>query len=156
VPASRSSRQSAAGLALAPSSYQLGQNAAYLAQEWAQGALQSSGIDGFREAAVQAKDSLPDQADVSKAITGVLFAFLKEQVDRGAFETVVGSIDAAGPALSDEDKQDLYEFAFDTWAKQAIDRTDWEAALAIYDQGLTRAPESSLLKHNREFTLSKL
>ena len=146
----------AAGLALAPSSYQLGQNAAYLAQEWTRGALDKSGIDGFREAATQAQIALPDRTSVSEAVAGVLFAFVEGKVGSGAFEAAVESVEAASPVLSDEVAQKLYEFAFDTWAKQALDREDWHGALAIYDEGLARAPTSSRLKHNREYTQSKL
>ena len=146
----------AAGLVLAPSSYQLGKNAAYLIQEWTRQSLDKSGIDGFREAATQARIVLPDLADVSEAVAGVLFGFVEGQVGSGRFQAAVGSIESASPVLSNEVAQKLYEFAFDTWAKQALDREDWHGALAIYDEGLARAPKSSLLKHNREYTQSKL
>ncbi len=125
-------------------------------QEWTRGSLDKSGIDGFREAATQAKIALPDRTNVSEAVAGVLFAFVEGKVGSGAFEAAVGSVEAASPVLSDEVAQKLYEFAFDTWAKQALDREDWRGALAIYDEGLARAPKSSLLKHNREYTQSKL
>ena len=74
----------AAGLALAPSSYQLGQNAAYLVQEWTRGSLDKSGIEGFREAATQAKIVLPDRTNVSEAVAGVLFTFVRDRSRRGS------------------------------------------------------------------------
>ena len=130
----------AAGLALAPSSYQLGQNAAYLVQEWTRGSLDKSGIEGFREAATQAKIVLPDRTNVSEAVAGVLFTFVEGQVASGEFEAAVGTVEAASPVLTNEVAQKLYEFAFDTWAKQALDREDWHGALAIYDEGTRPRP----------------
>jgi hypothetical protein len=56
----------AAGLALAPSSHQLRQNAAYLAQEWARGGLENGGMEGFLAAAMQAKATLPDHPGCRK------------------------------------------------------------------------------------------
>jgi tetratricopeptide (TPR) repeat protein len=146
----------AAGLALAPSSHQLRQNAAYLAQEWARGGLENGGMEGFLAAAMQAKATLPDHPGVSKAVTGVLFVLIEGQVESGSFEQAVESVGAASAALSDKETEKLYEFAYDYWAKSALDREDWRAALAIYEEGLARAPDSSLLKHNRKYAQSRL
>jgi tetratricopeptide (TPR) repeat protein len=40
---------------------------------------------------------------------------------------------------------------YDSWAETFMDKKDWNGAIAIYDKGLLRFPDSSLLKHNREY-----
>jgi tetratricopeptide (TPR) repeat protein len=43
----------------------------------------------------------------------------------------------------------------DSWAKVSIDVGDWNAAIGVYDQGLSWLPENGHLKNNREYCVAK-
>jgi tetratricopeptide (TPR) repeat protein len=144
------------GLAVAPNSRRLAGNAAFVVQEWARAAWGDGDVLAFLDVVQAAQELFPGQPEVREAAIHAVSAAVDAYVRAGAFEEAITTIERTETVLPARSAEDLYTHVFDSWAKRSIDEEDWRKAIEIYDQGLKRAPDSHVLKHNRAFSDSKL
>jgi hypothetical protein len=87
-------------------------------------------------------------------IRRVAAAVVQERVRAGGFADAIAIVERATEAMSPNRQRDLFEHSYDRWAKTFIDKTLWDDAIRIYDQGLTRLPNNSLFTRNRAYCLA--
>jgi tetratricopeptide (TPR) repeat protein len=144
------------GLAVAPGSRRLAGNAAFVVQEWARAAWSDGDVPAFLDVVQASQNLFPDQPEIREAALHAVSTAVASHVRAGAFEDAITAIEQTETVLPARSAEELYTHVFDSWAKRSIDQRDWRQAIEIYDQGLERAPDSQVLKHNRAFSESQL
>jgi tetratricopeptide (TPR) repeat protein len=126
-------------------------NVAYLVQEWSRAAFAKGGVKALLPIAREAAAMFPGLAGAAGAPVAVIGNAVNGKVSEGAFQDAVALIEEAADILPEDRKTALLEFAYGRWAEGFMKDKKWQEAIGIYDQGLQRVPDSSLLKHNREY-----
>ncbi|MGH8432030.1 MAG: hypothetical protein ACREUF_16665, partial [Solimonas sp.] len=145
----------ATGLAAAGPTDLLRNNITYLAQEWARAAFASGGIDATIQVAQQAMAKFPGVPDVKAGPAAVIANAVQDRVKAASFPDAIAMIERAGEALSADRQRQLFEYSYDNWAKTFFGKKQWDEAIKIYDQGLARLPNNSLLTQNRAYCLAQ-
>jgi tetratricopeptide (TPR) repeat protein len=141
----------AAGLAAAGPSDLLRTNVVYLAQEWARASFAGGGVDAVIEVARQVRAKFPDVANVGAGPVAIIHNATLDKVKAADFAGAVAMVERAREILPADRQRHLFEFSYDRWARSFMDKKQWDEAIRIYDQGLTRLPDSSLFKQNRAY-----
>lgn len=149
-------RAYAEGLAMVPGAQELSRNVPYVLQEWSRAALLRDGAAGLVSDLGAMREILPDPAPLAEVLEAVLGREVADRVDRDEAEAALDLIDGVTGALPEETVANLRVLAYDRWARQAMDREDWQEAVRIYDRGLGAVPESALLDNNRDYAASRL
>jgi tetratricopeptide (TPR) repeat protein len=145
----------AKGLAEAASSSLLRHNVVYLAQEWSRAAFAQGGVEGVIDVARQVIAKFPNVPEVKAGPAAVIANAVQERTRAAAFADAIATIERAHEVLDADRRRNLFEYSYNTWAKTFIDKKAWDEAIKIYDEGLAKLPDSSLLKQNRTYCVAQ-
>ncbi|HJQ60562.1 MAG TPA: hypothetical protein VJ890_26900, partial [Vineibacter sp.] len=146
----------AAGIAAAPNSNLLRNNAVYLAQEWARAEFARGGIEAVIEVARQAAAKFPGLPKIGDGPAGIVNNAVNDKVRTADFTGAIAVVERAAPILPADRQRQLFELSYDRWAKSFMDKKQWPEAIGIYEQGLARLPDSGLFKNNRDFCRAQM
>jgi tetratricopeptide (TPR) repeat protein len=138
-------------LEAARSSSLLQNNVAYMVQEWSRAAFAKGGVKALIPVTREAVAKFPELRGLGAAPAAVIGNAVTGKANQGAFQDGVALIEEAAEILPEDRKTGLFEYVYDHWAKGFMQDKNWREAIGIYDQGLQRAPQSSVLKHNRDY-----
>ena len=136
------------GIAATDGDTQLPQQISYLAQEWAKKAAAQGHPQGLA-ALTEMERRFPGNDTLDDVVKSFVWRHVTALADAGRIDDGLAAIDEAGRLLKDEAaKSELGAYLFDKGGKTRMAAKSWEEAADVYARGLTRFPDSSLLRTN--------
>jgi tetratricopeptide (TPR) repeat protein len=141
-----------------PNDSHLRNNLAYTAQEWVRHVYEKGGgEEKARTVVLDLLQRFPNDKDVQDVAKGHVQRVVRKFRDAGKFEEALAVVDRHKDVLKDADEaKDLAVGVYDAWARTFFKDKRWAEAIAIYDKGLLRFPDASLLTNNRKYCQAQL
>lgn len=144
------------GLSIRPDARQLTRNIPYIYQEWSREVLATGGPGGLPAMVREINSIRPGDPDLQDVLTSVVAQEVQKFGQDNRHQSAFDLINALEAQLSAESLIELKVRAYDGWARQLMDAGEWQAAVQIYEMGLSDVKQNRLLENNLRFAQSKL
>ena len=137
------------GYELMPENTKIGQNIAYILQEWSEAMYRESGEAAAEEVVALVAGRFPEVRGVKRASRSFAIRRIQELQGQGRYADALDLIEDYRYLIgNDRDFDTLVRSVFDTQANVYLQQGNWDGALSIYTSASRSYPDNKQIKRN--------